>query len=66
MKILLIILMIILIILKLYENYLNNNLSARIKFQLNGGSTILGLLTISKYVLLGIVIIEIILKFLGE
>jgi len=62
MKVLLIIFAIIFIIVKFWSNYLENDLQANIRFHIKGGSFILGLLIISKYVIGAIIIIKIILR----
>lgn len=66
MKTLLIIFAIIFTIVRLWTNYLKNDLQANIKFQIKGGSPILGILAISEYILGAIIIIKIILKIVGD
>lgn len=65
MKVLLIIYAIIFIVVKFWGNYISNDLKANIKYNLNGGNFILGLLTISEYILGAIIIIKIVLKLLN-
>lgn len=65
MLILLIIFAILFFIEKLWTNYLKSDLNARVMFQLNGGSLLLSLIVISKWILGTIIIIKIILKFMN-
>ena len=56
---------IITLIVNLYKNYINNNLQAKVKVALNGGSLGLGILMIIQYILGVIIIIKIILKIIS-
>ena len=66
MKIILIIFAIIFVIVRLWKSYLENDLQANIKFHIKGGNFVLGLLIINEYILGAIIIIEVILKIVGD